>query len=123
MNLPYVLLCESEEVGDVEEDMSIAAAGRSDEDETAMMASYWETPSGDELSEFTTPSSLHHMVVRGGGGGDGFSLTERTAHASASVAFEEEEEGGEEKRRRQLDKRYTAAPVEPRHHQSRQQDG
>ncbi|KAH9278796.1 hypothetical protein ECG_08651 [Echinococcus granulosus] len=56
-------ICPSEEVGDVAEDMSIAAAGRSGEDETAMMASYWETPSGDELSEFTTPSSLHHMVV------------------------------------------------------------
>ncbi|KAH9279092.1 hypothetical protein ECG_08641 [Echinococcus granulosus] len=57
------LLCEGEEVGDVAEDMSIAAAGRSGEDETAMMASYWETPSGDELSEFTTPSSPHHMAM------------------------------------------------------------
>ncbi|KAH9278899.1 hypothetical protein ECG_08175 [Echinococcus granulosus] len=56
-------ICPSEEVGDVAEDMSIAAAGRSGEDETAMMASYWETPSGDELSEFTTPSSLHHMAI------------------------------------------------------------
>ncbi|KAH9278783.1 hypothetical protein ECG_08352 [Echinococcus granulosus] len=55
-------ICPSEEVGDVAEDMSIAAAGRSGEDETAMMALYWETPSGDELSEFTTPSSPHHMV-------------------------------------------------------------
>ncbi|CDS38287.2 expressed protein [Echinococcus multilocularis] len=92
----HFLLYVGEEVGDVAEDMSIAAAGRSDEVEMAMMASYWETPSGDELSEFTTPSSPHHIVGAWWvGGGDGFSLTERTAHASAYVAFEEEEEGEE----------------------------
>ncbi|CDS36271.1 hypothetical protein EmuJ_000335400 [Echinococcus multilocularis] len=93
----HFLLCEGEEVGDVAEDVSIAAAGRNDEDETAMMASHWETPSGDELSEFTTPSSPHHVVGAWWvGGGDGFSLSETTAHASASVAFEEEEEEEEE---------------------------